>query len=456
MIEALEGGYLVQASNVAFTYSNDDKIRDFDRHSRSLQSSVKWDHIENFIGDWTIHSFGEGNDLPSIIKDVVQRNYIAPGLLKKKTSLLWGLGPTLYTESVEDNKRVRKWIQDVEIQSWLNDWDFESYLLQLCEDYQYVQGVFSKYEQSKGSRINRSFIKELTGIQPDKARLASRRDSATRKATHVITNDWSFESIRSMTEYKVYPLFDFRNPFAKENSILYSNTYSFCTDYYTVPEIYGSLEWLNRSSAVPLIFKAMSRNAINLKFHIQSPQSFWDDKRDKIKNQCTIKGQTYNEQMLIDYQTEFLRKIADVLSGDENTGKYLHTMTHLHVDGVNIKEEGWKVEVIDQKVKDFVESQIKISARADYALSAGIGLHPSLGNVSEEGSPKGGSEQYYALVNYLNTQVDIPEMVICKALNYAIRANFPKKDVKIGFYHNVPEKQEDISPSDRLANTQRP
>jgi hypothetical protein len=80
-------------------------------------------------------------------------------------------------------------------------------------------------------------------------------------------------STADLSPYKVYPLFDFSNPFANPNSVLYSNMYSFCTDYYTVPDLYGSLEWLNRSTSVPLIFKALSKNSINLKYHIVSPQA---------------------------------------------------------------------------------------------------------------------------------------------------------------------------------------
>src|SRR5690606_29194643 len=107
-----------------------------------------------------------------------------------------------------------------------------------------------------------------------------------------------------------------------------------------------------------------------LKFHITSPQAFWDKKREILKQHCTIAQKTYTESMLIEYQDAFLRKIGEVLSGDENTGKYMHTVNSLIVEGNNLLEVGWKVEVIDQKVKDYVDAQIKISQRADHALSA--------------------------------------------------------------------------------------
>ena len=455
-IEYTDGGAIVANEQIAFTYMTEDKIRDFDKFNRTNDSNLNWNFQTNYIGDYILHPYGTHNDLPTTIKDTVQKNYIAPGLLRKKTNLLWGTGPSLYKETLENNVRIRKLVIDKDVENWLESWDYITYLLKCCEDYQYIQGTFTKFEVSKAYRTGNYFFKKLEAIQPDKCRLASLRPIepliGRPPATHAIVNDWSFTTLNSLTNYKAYSLFDYSNPFAKPNSILYSNLYSFCSDYYSVPEIYGSLEWLNRSTAVPLIFKAMSKNSINLKFHIKSPQSYWDNKRKQIESNCKVKGIQYKESMLVDFQNEFLKKIGEVLSGDENTGKYLHTIKTLHVDGINLIEYGWDIEVIDQKVMDFVNAQIKISQRADQALSAGIGLHTSLGNVSETGKSDSGSEQYYALIGYLNTGVDIPEMIIMKAINYAIKANWPDKDLKLGFAYKVIEKQQDIAPADRSKN----
>jgi hypothetical protein len=84
-------------------------------------------------------------------------------------------------------------------------------------------------------------------------------------------------------------------------------------------------------------------------------------------------------------------------------------------------------------------------------VSTGISLHSALGNVGKDGVKGSGSEQLYSLINYLNTGVDLPEMHVCNPINYAIRANFDE-NIKIGFMHNVPEKQKDVNPSDRSIN----
>jgi hypothetical protein len=56
-------------------------------------------------------------------------------------------------------------------------------------------------------------------------------------------------------------------------------------------------------------------------------------------------------------------------------------------------------------------------------MSAGLNLHSALGNVSESGRAIA-VLQIYALKTFLQT--GIPEMIIMKAINYAIKNKFPE------------------------------
>ena len=450
-IEYIGRDAIVDAQDVAFTYQVSETPREL-YQSNEATDNLNWNDRSNYIGDYLVYPFGANDDLPDIIKQIVQTNYIAPGILKKKTQLIWGLGPQLYKEKITNGVLSREWVENEVIYNWLHSWNYEDFLLKACTDFQHIEGIFSRFELSKGGRIGQPFISKINHIYPDRIRLATPKTAKDRIATHAVATDWSFNTIQALTQYKVYQLFDFLNPFANKNAVLYSNMYSFCTDYYTVPDLYGSLEWLNRSTSVPLIFKALSKNSINLKYHIVSPQAFWDKKEDEIKANCTQRGIIYNQSMLRDYTKEFLEKISVVLSGDENTGKYLHTTKSFTVDGTNLIEHGWEIKVIDQNIKDFVAAQISISERADHALSSGLNLHSALGNVSESGKSDSGSEQIYALKTFLQTGIDIPEMIIMKAINYAIKSNWPDSKLKLGFYHVTPEKEQDIAPKNRQLN----
>jgi len=226
--------------------------------------------------------------------------------------------------------------------------------------------------------------------------------------------------------------------------------YSFCQDYYTVPDIYGSLEWIRRATAIPFILKSFSENSLNIKYHIESPGVFWENKKEQMKEQCVIEKKNFTEKLFTEWRKNFLIKVSEVLSGEDNVGKFIHTESVVQVDGVNLSEMGWKIKVIDQNIKAFIESQIKISDRADRAVSSGVSLHGALGNINESARSNSGSEQLYALKNYLATGISIPEKIVCKPLNYALKANFPTKNLKIGFYHMVEKAEEEIHSGDRM------
>lgn len=450
-IEWIGRDAIVDTPDVAFTYQVSESPRDFQQH-KERSNDLNWNNCFNPIGDYLVFPYGANDDLPDIIKEVVQNNSTAPGILKKKTQLIYGMKPLLYKESVKEGKYIREYQEDSEVTTWLESWDYESYLLKALTDYQHLEGVFSKFELTKGARIGQPFISKIEHMYPDRTRKACKKDSSNLDATHAITSERSFRDVNAVNGYKVYPLFDFKNPFAYKNAVLYSNMYSFCTDYYTVPDLYGSIEWLRRSTAVPLIFKALSKNSINIKYHIISPQAFWDKKKEEIEANCEKAGVIYKASMLLEYQKNFLEKISVVLSGDENTGKYLHTTKSFTVDGTNLIEHGWEIKIIDQNIKDFVAAQIDISNHSNHALASGLNLHSALGNVSETGKSDSGSEQIYALKTFLQTGISIPEMIVMKAINYALLANYPKKGLKLGFYHENPEKEQDIAPKNRMIN----
>lgn len=419
---------------------------------KGLTSPIK-NNSPYFIGDCIVHPYGYNNDLPEEIRDVVKSNYLAPGILTKKTQLLWGVGPKLYREKISNGLIVKDWItDDNEVQDWLDSFDAENYLLKSCVDFNYIEGVYTKFFQARGGRVGKQHIAKLEHVDNRHARLATSKTSTSTKADRVIETDFNFQHWEKAFDYKDYPLFDFSKPFSEKVSIFYSNMYSFCTDYYSIPDLYGSLEWLRRSTNVPLIFKALSNNSLNVKYHVISPQEFWDKKEEKLKEQCTKLGQLYSDKVLASYKENLLREISEVLSGDEAVGKFWHTTKLFTVEGTNLIEHGWEIKPIDQNMKELVESQIKISERADYAVAGGMNVHGALGNISGKGTSDSGSEQLYALKNYMLTGIDIPEMIVTKAINYALRANWPKKRLKLGFMHNMPEKEQDISPSNRIAN----
>lgn len=441
---------MVECDDVAFTFAiTETNPRDFESQ-RPKNDTLNWDK-QAHIGGYRIFPYGDYNDLPTQVKRIIANNPTAPGLLAKKRDLVYGQGPQLYVDKVENGVYVREWTDDTEVKQWLESWDYESYLMKLIVDYNHIESGFTKFIQRRGSRIGRTKFSRLEHCKADRSRLAVPEKAInTLDPTHCVVTDWGFHHINSVKNYQAYRLFDFTKPFSHRISAYYSSMYSFCQDYYTVPDIYGSLEWIRRATAIPFLLKAFSDNSLNIKYHIESPGAFWANKKDQMRQQFADENKTFKEKNFTDWKKEFFNKISKVLAGDKNVGKFLHTESVMEVDGMNLTEAGWKIKPIDQNIKEFIESQIKISDRADRAVSAGIGLHGALGNINESARSNSGTEQLYALKNYLATGISIPEKIITKPLNYALKANFPNKNLKVGFYHMAAKAEEEIHSGDRL------
>jgi hypothetical protein len=51
------------------------------------------------FGDLEILPYGDHNNMPQLLRDVVYNNPNIPGVFEKKQGLLWGQGPGLYKEN---------------------------------------------------------------------------------------------------------------------------------------------------------------------------------------------------------------------------------------------------------------------------------------------------------------------------------------------------------------------
>lgn len=450
MIESYGNTGIVSNEQTAFSYEISSNPREFDTF-KAKKEDFTFTNNHYIIGKWRIFPYGINDNLPDIIKRIIQENSTAPGMLEKKVMMYWGKGPMLYQPAIEDNQPVKILVEDAEITAWLESFGHIEYLMKCAHDYEYMKGSFTKISRSKASRIGgASKIAKLEHIELLEARLACSIDSTDLKPTHIAITDHSLSTLDSITNMKVYPLFDVNDPFKDPTSATYTRQYSFGDKNYTTPPIVGSLEWLKRSTAIPIILKALSKNSVTVKFHVESPQEFWDAEEKRLKDNCTAMGKDYEDQMLIDYRKSFMKDLLKVLADEENTGKLWHTRKILEVRGNNVLEHGWKIIPIDQKIKDFVAAQILISQRADRAVSAGIGLHGAIGNIAESGTSDSGSEQVYAYQNFVNSGTEVPELIICKTINDAIKINWPKTKTRIGFFQATTQKQSDISPKKRL------
>lgn len=412
-----------------------------------VRAHARWESEPEIVAGEKIVPYGVANRLPEEIRDLMDENNLAPGILEREKGLLFGQGYELYKKIYVDGQVVREWGYDAAIWEWLKSWDVRRYIEMAITEYKYLHGFFDKTFLNKGVRIGRGGrIMKLEVVPGVNARLAWVDSRKLEDVKHILTGDFENGCTMGITRY---PVFDPNDPFRYPVSMNYRNSYSFARSLYSIPSFYGTIPWLRRSSDIPQVLQYITENSINVAFHIESPDGYWERQEERLRDKCTLEGKEYHPSMLEKHKDEILHALSKALSGKKNAGKFFHTTSLLDPEG---KPWSWKITPIDQKITDFIEAQIKVSEKADSATTSGIGLHPALSNIMVDGKLSSGSEMLYALKLYLASDVTISEEVILEGINRAISYNF-KTDWKLGFYHQIVLKEEDVSPTKRTKNS---
>jgi len=175
------------------------------------------------IGEYEIIPYGSENNLPSELREILDENHITPEALNKQYQLLWGHRPALYETKYENGKRIKYWIEDKEIQRWLESWDYEQYLLKTTIEFRHINGHFTKYFRNRAGRIGRGgMIAKLEHVSSMDSRLEWNNGDPVQ---NIIVGD--FASYGANNGIKRYQVFYKKKPFRNPVSMSYSNLYSF-------------------------------------------------------------------------------------------------------------------------------------------------------------------------------------------------------------------------------------
>ncbi len=399
------------------------------------------------IGNFDIVPHGEQNQLPEEIRTLLDENNLTPEILNKQTQLLWGQGPALFRMKFENGERKKYFDANPEIEGWLRSWNFEDYLLKAVVEFRTMNGHFTKYFRNRGFRIGEpGFITKLEHVSHIFARLEW--PDQFNMINKIIVGDYAQPWKYGL---RAYPVFSEQDPFAWPVAMRYSNMYSFAmTNDYSRSSFYGSMGWIRLATSIAKLLSNFNKNSAAIKYHIKIPALYWERAEAELKDKAQRDAVAYTDKMLTKFKKDKLQEFADILRGIENVGKFV-TTEKLYDETAN-EYTGWEIEVLDQKVKDFIDAQVNIAKQASLETTAGIGLHPALSNISFDGNLPSGSEQLYAFKLYLLTGVEIPESIVCRDINNAIAANWPGTDLRLGFYHDVVITESATAPADRIKN----
>lgn len=417
--------------------------------SQLFGETRNWEGDPVIVAGERIVPWGSDNNMPNAIRNLLERNNLGPGILDRKTGLLYGQGPMLYQVTIENNERVQEWLIDDEIQAWLDTWDYKGYVRDAFVEYTHLKGVFVKYYFGKSVRIGKPWVSRLECLHSSDTRLVWPYNDSRRleDVSAYLTGD--FDGYRSRTFLK-YPAFDKWNPTRYETAIKYHCMRSFGRNMYAISCFYGSVPWLENANNLPEIIRHLNENMIAAAYMVHSPAEYWNQKRQLITAMHEEWTDVQVDKELERLRDEVTKKIADVMAGSRNAGKFFSCVDFVDPDG-NV--QSWKVEPIEMNIDKYIEAQAKISRIADSSTTSGFGLSPALANIIIDGKSDSGSQMLYALKIFFGADTQIPEEIALEALNDAIRINFPhKKGVFMGIYRKIINKEDNVTAADRSTN----
>ena len=453
---SLPGGTLVEVANEAFYFTVKDEYGgstlDSSGSSSSLISATKPDPLT--VGNYKVIPEGISDMVPTYLRDLLDNNHLGGSVLDKMMGLILAQGIAQYTESIEENMIVRNWVKDKEITEWLKLWDYKTYIINSLEDLVKGGALYSKLLRNVGGRAGGGGIGKINELQHVCA-LNCRREWPDKKGiiNRVLVGDWTDTS----EEKEVYPIWTKLITTLRPTMMAYRSLYRFGRDQKqpVLPNYWGVRGWMGRSTDVPDILNNLSENTLGVKWHIISPSSYWDAVEEKLKANVEAAGNIWRQDFIEDYKESFLQSLASVLAGKKNVGKFIHTQSkRMELDLGKSELDKWEFIPLDMKMDKFIDSQIKISQRADVAIASGIGLAPSLSNIVADGRQGSGSETLYSYKLFRTSAVYKIEYAVLGIINDVINYNWPDKDIQLGFYSENVMAEQNVTPSDRVRNNE--
>ena len=410
---------------------------------------TSWDMDPVTVAGVRVVPWGADNNLPKNIRRILEKNNLAPGILDRKLGLIYGQGPMLYTLDVQENERVQNWIQDEEIQDWLESWDYRGFIRHMLMEYNHLKGCFVKYHSGKAVRLGKPWIHSLECVPSADCRLVWPKNDSRNvdDIEDIMVGDFDAYTNPS---YKLYPVFDKWHPARHEVAMKYHSMRSFGRNFYSISSFYGSVPWMADANALPEIIAYLNNNMIAAAYIVHVPQGYWQEKRNVIVDKHPDFTEAQITCMLDDVKETLAKQIAEVMAGKNNAGKFFMCVDFIDLDG---HEQSWKIEPIEMNIDKYIDALAKISRIADSSTTSGLGLNPALANIIIDGKGDSGSQMLYALKLFYGADTQIPEDIALEAINDAIRINFPqKKGVFIGLYRKVINKEDNVTAGERATN----
>jgi uncharacterized protein YaaR (DUF327 family) len=435
---------------------------------------------------------GALNNEPEDIEEIIAGNWQLPELIEKQIKILYGKGPRNYTEDFDaDHKLIRKWAKNDLLDSMFADWELSGLkssneLAQaIIRRYYYFEEFYTKHffslsrllDPKTRSKFNLPLpFRGMELVENKRARLASKKqinvfqdDYEEKDFDTVLVGNWNYGTVR---KFKKYVKFLLSNALNNNVSIGHYKADSVGLIYGSNKLYRGTRDWILGSNLTPKNINSFIKHSLAAKVHVIIPEAWCAAKRIMLQKYCEINqrlkiegktllkingieiGEEYHEHLFTLYVNAEVKKLIAYLSGAENQGKAFVSYSFRTGDK---EEERWKFETIDLKYKEYITGLLDYHKEAANVLTQAKGIDGSISNITKDGViSKSGADLYYNYIIYLVMNLPIAEEICMKPFNDMIRINYPelyKAGWRRGLYNDIPKRQEDTAPNDRLQNS---
>jgi len=440
------------------------------------------DHQYLSLQGYQVLMRGYNNQLCDEVTKEIKENRLLPRLYSKEIKMLYGHGVAAYKQVIDNGKLIRQYEELPEVMRWLGSWadrglpSVEEFCKSCIKNFYYFGDFFVKWRFTRGKAIGMGMpVAGLEALDNRYCRLATtRNDVASELISYgdfkqVVLGRFTY----GMSSYQVYPKFSLSEVDSYRYAAISHHREKSVDEFYGANETHqGARPYIQGSNKTARYINSFLKNSLAAKVHVIIPNAWIQSKRTQITKLCEENkrrkaqklellkyesldiGTEYKESVLVRYVQQEVKKFSSYLSGADNQGKGFTSISFMDAQG---HSQEWKVETIDLKYKEYIEALISYDKRTEQALLSSVGLDAAISAVDKDGViSKSGSDTYYNYLIYIMSLTSEDE-VCAEPLNWALRLNFPdlwRQGYHLGFYREVPQRQEDTTPSQRLNQQQ--
>lgn len=407
-----------------------------------------WDKDPQTVAGVQVVPWGPDDQMPRMVRDLLERNNIGPGTLARKMGLIYGEGPRLYRVRITDEGMDREWVHDQQVEEWLASWNSHRYVREALQEYLHLNGHFTRYHMGKSVRIGVPWVHSLDCLPSADCRLVWPDPQRTPHEDDI--RQVLYGDMERWRQLELLPVFDKWHPTEHEVAVGYHSLRSFGRNLYAISSFHGSIPWMQDANDIAEIVRALNNNVIAAAYIVHEPQAYWTEKRMQLEQDHPEWTDQKIGQQLDKLRDKITQQIADVMAGKENAGKFFTCVDFTDDQG---RQQTWKIEPIELNLDKYIAAQKDIARLADSATTSAMGLSPALSNIIIDGKSDSGSQMLYALKTFYAADTRIAEDIVLEALNDALHINFPgKAHLWFGFYQKTVQKEDNVSAGDRMVN----